>query len=332
MRDLRTDGPGTRLATAVAITGLVWGLAGCSGPPAPAAPVIGTPQARPVTGTSAAAAAASVSATPSAPASATPTTAPCSAPPVIAHRGEGGLVSSFPENTSAAELDAVRHGASVMNVDVHWTSDDVPVAIHDQTLNRTTTGSGAVSSISSAAFTALDLKRNNGTPYPGPAHPQTLAQLLQAVGGAQLPILIQMEQDPFSGGAGQASINSLVSTVSESGYGAQVVVSGWAADDLSAFHRADPTVPLAYIQESGDPSAASITATGASILYIDYVGVTKAEVSAWHQHGVTVWVWTPPYQSQWASLRAMGVDAIATNWVGAYRRWGTPCALPATLR
>jgi glycerophosphoryl diester phosphodiesterase len=235
----------------------------------------------------------------------------------------------FPENTSAAELDAIKHGASMMNVDVQWTSDVVPVALHDTDLNRTTSGSGPVSAISSAKFTALRSLNNDGTANFGRLHPQTLAQLLAAVRGTGLPIVIQMESNPFAGGAGQAAVDSLAAVISNSGYAEKTIVAGWDAQDITAFHQTDPNVRVAYLQESGTPTTASITATGAHILYIDYIGVTAAKVATWHQGGLTVWVWTPPYQSQWASLRKMGVDAITTNWVPDYARWAQPC--PATV-
>jgi glycerophosphoryl diester phosphodiesterase len=250
----------------------------------------------------------------------------CDAPPVIAHRGEGGSVSTYPENTSAAELDAITHGASIMNVNVQWTADNVPVALHDTTLNRTTSGTGPVSAITSANFIALTLKNNDGAANGAHLHPQTLAQLLAAVRGSAVPIVIQMESDPFAaGGEGQAAVNSLVAAITASGYASQIVVAGWTAGDVHAFHQTDPAVRVAYIQETSNPTADAITATGAQILYIDYVGVTAAEVAAWHHGGVAVWVWTPPGPSQWTALRAMGVDAIATNWIPTYTQWATPC-------
>ncbi len=255
----------------------------------------------------------------------------CSAPPVIAHRGEGGSVAPLPENTSAAELAAVAQGASMLNADVRWTKDDVPVAIHDRLLDRTTTGTGPVLSVTAAQFTALGLKSNDGKHrLPRNQHPQTLAQLLAAVKHTGVPIVLQMEADPFAaGGAGQASIDVLAAVIAASGYADKTVVGGWAPDDVTAFSAAAPNVMTAYIQESGHPSASSIVATGARILYIDYARLTKPQIAAWRAAGLAVWAWTPPFSWQWQHLRAMGVDAIATNWIPAYTHWSRPCpALP----
>lgn len=254
----------------------------------------------------------------------------CASPAVIAHRGDGAPgVTAYPENTSAAELDAVRHGTSMLNVDVRWTADDVPVAIHDATLDRTTTAAGRnvpVLSVTAAQFTGLWARNNNGTPYSGRVHPQTLAQLLAEVKGSGLPIVLQMEADPFGpGGGGQASINALAAVVSTSGYAGETVVGGWSAADVHAFAAAAPGVRTALIQEAlspmSAPAAGQLSASGVHILYIDYRGVTAASVAAYHQAGLSVWAWTPAFPQDWSALRAAGVDAIATNWVPSYVQW-----------
>src|SRR5712691_3977234 len=62
---------------------------------------------------------------------------------VIAHRGAS---SYAPENTIAAFDLAIRMGVGHLELDVHSTTDERVVVIHDDTLDRTTTGSGPVAS------------------------------------------------------------------------------------------------------------------------------------------------------------------------------------------
>lgn len=331
----RRGSSSTRLLAALLAAGMLCASAACSATGAPASPadphgidhLVGHTTAEPIAGAG----------SPSpAPQSRGPAGWPrpwhtpgasCSAPPVIAHRGEGGTIASLPENTSAAELAAAAQGASMLNADIRWTADDVPVAVHDARLDRTTTGTGPVLSVTAAQFTALGLRSNDGKRVlAGHQHPQTLAQLLAAVKHTGLPVVLQMEADPFAaGGAGQASINALAGVVAASGYADRVVVGGWAVDDVSAFSAAAPDVMTAYIQESGDPAPSAILATGARILYIDYARVTAPQIVAWHKAGLAVWVWTPPFSAQWIHLRAIGVDAVATNWVPEYEHWARPC-------
>lgn len=69
---------------------------------------------------------------------------------VIAHRGGARL---WPENTLVAFGGAVDLGSDVLEMDVYQTADRVPVVIHDDTVDRTTSGTGRVD-----AFTLAELK------------------------------------------------------------------------------------------------------------------------------------------------------------------------------
>ncbi|MDP1573821.1 MAG: glycerophosphodiester phosphodiesterase family protein [Coxiellaceae bacterium] len=63
-------------------------------------------------------------------------------PFAIAHRGASQLA---PENTLAALSLAKKKGAIAVECDIQLTKDNVPVILHDATLNRTTNGSGLLS-------------------------------------------------------------------------------------------------------------------------------------------------------------------------------------------
>jgi glycerophosphoryl diester phosphodiesterase len=74
-------------------------------------------------------------------------------PLVIAHRGGADL---FPENTLAAYEGAAALGCRAVEAgDLQLTADGVLVAMHDATVDRTTTGTGNVSDLSLAAVRAL---------------------------------------------------------------------------------------------------------------------------------------------------------------------------------
>lgn len=67
------------------------------------------------------------------------------APPVaFAHRGAHGAASGAGENSFEAFRAAVDMGYRYVETDVHRTADGVVVALHDETLDRTTNGEGAV--------------------------------------------------------------------------------------------------------------------------------------------------------------------------------------------
>lgn len=72
---------------------------------------------------------------------------------VLAHRGGGTLA---PENTIAAIEVGRAHGFRAVEFDTRLARDDVPVVIHDATLERTTSGSGPVIGRSAAELAQLD--------------------------------------------------------------------------------------------------------------------------------------------------------------------------------
>ena len=82
-------------------------------------------------------------------------------PRILAHRGGGSLA---PENT----LGAIRLGAKLgfkgVEFDVMLAGDGTPVLIHDETLERTTNGRGAVAATPYAALAKLNA--GNGEPVP----------------------------------------------------------------------------------------------------------------------------------------------------------------------
>ena len=98
---------------------------------------------------------------------------------IIAHRGAS---SYAPENTMAAFDLAIQMGACHLELDVHLTHDDYLVVIHDDTVDRTTNGTGPVASQTLAALQALDAGAWFGAAFTGARIP-TLAEVLACYQG-----------------------------------------------------------------------------------------------------------------------------------------------------
>jgi glycerophosphoryl diester phosphodiesterase len=98
-----------------------------------------------------------------------------SRPLVIAHRGASARA---PENTIAAFELAVALGADMLELDVRLSADDQPVVIHDETLDRTTTGSGWVRDLSLSELKRLDAGAWRGPAFRG-QRLQTLGEVLE---------------------------------------------------------------------------------------------------------------------------------------------------------
>tara|TARA_Y100001936_G_scaffold5697_1_gene5082 strand:+ start:51 stop:1292 length:1242 start_codon:yes stop_codon:yes gene_type:complete len=71
----------------------------------------------------------------------------------IAHRGHS---SQAPENTFAAFDLALSNNFKYIETDVQLTSDDIPVIIHDDTVDRTSNGKGSVKDLKLSEIKSLD--------------------------------------------------------------------------------------------------------------------------------------------------------------------------------
>ncbi len=83
---------------------------------------------------------------------------------IAAHRG---FAARAPENTMAAFRQAAEFGCLWIETDVQLSADGVPVLIHDETVNRTTNGSGKVTDLTLRELRALDAGLWAGEVYQG---------------------------------------------------------------------------------------------------------------------------------------------------------------------
>ena len=72
---------------------------------------------------------------------------------IFAHRGSKG---THPENTLASFKGAVRVGSDGIELDVHLTKDGQLVVIHDETVDRTTNGTGEIRTLTLAEIKEFD--------------------------------------------------------------------------------------------------------------------------------------------------------------------------------
>jgi glycerophosphoryl diester phosphodiesterase len=108
---------------------------------------------------------------------------------VVAHRGASAVL---PENTMASFARGVEMGADAIELDVHLTADGQLAVIHDETVDRTTDGTGAVADLTMDQLRALDAgfrfaDADGAFPHRGagmaiPTLPEVLAWLPAGVG------------------------------------------------------------------------------------------------------------------------------------------------------
>jgi glycerophosphoryl diester phosphodiesterase len=109
-------------------------------------------------------------------------------PMVIAHRGGSDLA---PENTLAAFRNAVEVGADAIELDVRLTKDRRVAVFHDRRIDRTTTGSGTIGTLTMEELKNLDAGSWYGREYAGERVP-SLEDVFEAV-PEDFPVYVEMK-------------------------------------------------------------------------------------------------------------------------------------------
>ncbi len=247
---------------------------------------------------------------------------------VMAHAGGDGL---WPGNTMRAFDAATRLGVDVLEVDMHATSDGVLVTIHDETVDRTTDGRGAVAQMGLAQVQALDAGYRwtpDGTNLeiaPGAALPYrgtgvtipSLREVLQALPGVGVNVDIKQHDE--------ATALALCEVIRSEDAVDRVMVASFSAPTLNAFRRACPEVATSasprevvtfFVLSTLRLTAAYSPPFDALQVPVSQAGlrvVTPHFVRAAHSRGVEVHVWTIDDVGTMTDLIEMQVDGIITD-------------------
>ena len=231
-------------------------------------------------------------------------------PLVVAHRGGAGLA---PENTLAACGLALRLGVDAVELDVRLTTDGVPILLHDATLDRTTSGQGAVGTWSAADLRGLDATRS----FPGgdlsSEPPPTLAQALALLQG-HAEAHVELKGDPQ---VRPALARAVLAVVAEADPRDVLVISfDW--DVLALVGMLAPGIrrgALARVWPAGGaPRLKRLRATGTEWLGVHHGALTPERLAAAHAAGLRLGVWTVNEVAAMHRAVALGVDAITTDW------------------
>jgi glycerophosphoryl diester phosphodiesterase len=249
------------------------------------------------------------------------------------HRGRRR--ASDPVFTGARILEAMRLGASV-EVDLVVTGDKGMAVLHDMTLDRETTGTGAVAAASDAAIRMLQLRGNDTAPIDdrvmllddlcrlmaqGEVHPDALLQLDYK---EDETVLDARAIEKFAAATRPVAPNMIVS----SGSAAAVKLltdavpgmrSGYDASNEQKFKAA---VAAGALQGFVDDAVA--TAPGVDMIYLYWEIVTQAAdagfdiIEAFQRHGKRIDAWTIREASAAtkpvvARLLELKVDQITTD-------------------
>jgi glycerophosphoryl diester phosphodiesterase len=256
---------------------------------------------------------------------------------VIAYAHQGGAYE-WPSSTLLAVRNALKAGATAIELDVHATADGELVVCHDATVDRTTNGHGAIAELTLAELQQLD---NAYWFIPGsdvaPGHPPdeyplrgrapedpdlriaTLREVLELCPGVVLNLDIKQTAPavaPYE--------EPLARLLAEYERDDDVIVASFLDIATERFAACAPGVATSAgtvatgtfwraVHDGAQPPPLRALAFQVPEYYGETLVVDEQFVGGAHEAGIAVHVWTVDDEPSMARLLDLGVDGIITD-------------------
>lgn len=220
---------------------------------------------------------------------------------IWAHRGAS---VAAPENTMAAFEKAIEMGADGVEFDVQRSADGHLVVIHDETVDRTSDGTGRVVDLSLDELRRLDVGGGERIPL--------LAEVLDLFAPTGMVVNVELKSSiEFYPGIGQDAIR----VVADSGMTARVVYSSFNHYTLAGMRAHVPAAQLGLLMADGIHEPWDYARRfGAGALHPGYHLLQQpGYVEKAHEAGLRVNTWTVDDPDHIRLVASLGVDAIVTN-------------------
>jgi glycerophosphoryl diester phosphodiesterase len=225
---------------------------------------------------------------------------------VIAHRGASGYA---PENTLAAFRRAVSLGANFIETDLQLSRDARFVAIHDDSVDRTTNGKGRVHDLTLAELRRLDAGSWFASEFGGEQIP-TLEEILDLC--KKHDVVFYLELKPGGSWGGE---HALISALRESGEIPRTVVISFDASMLQKLRQIEPTLMTGLLYEGKlDHPVDKAVEVGARQLAVRGDLVTPALLANSRKRDLQVVCWTVNHPAHMRMLVEAGVDGIMSDY------------------
>ena len=220
---------------------------------------------------------------------------------VVAHRGGAALA---PENTLTAFQNAVTVGAKWIEFDIHRTKDGELVIMHDDTVDRTTNGSGMIKDMTAADFAALQMADGKTPP--------TLDAVIDIAKKGGIGMFAEVKSPELYPGLGL----EVLQKIEDADYVDHTVIISFGLDELANIKKANPDQrvcalymnPLKAMNPQPE-DADMVCPMGETAILFPWV-IKRA-----HDQGreIYVWPWKLDNAFGYRLLFALGVDGVIAN-------------------
>ena len=233
---------------------------------------------------------------------------------VAAHRGGAALA---PENSLAAFRNAIALGADILEFDLHLTRDGEIVVIHDPTLDRTTTMTGAVRDRSLAELAAAKLKSSDGAVTE--ERVPTFAQVLDLAKPMALELLPEIKI-----GADRAAYpgieEKVIAILRAKNMLGRSSIQAFQPETIRRLRQIEPSVRTMFLvsrnRAKGHQPIDAVTwarDAGSTDLGIDHRLVDASLVAAARAAKIRLSAWTVNDEGDMARMLVLGIDVIMSD-------------------
>ncbi|MCL2657384.1 MAG: glycerophosphodiester phosphodiesterase [Betaproteobacteria bacterium] len=228
-------------------------------------------------------------------------------PAVVAHRCGGTLA---PENTLIGLDHALAHRCKAVEFDVMLSGSGTPVLMHDETLTRTTNGSGRVSETPDSVLCNLDAGSWKAPQFAGERIPRFVDALSRC---AELGLAANVEIKPAAGY--EVETGRIVGEYCHrQGVAQLLLLSSFSIAALLAAAEAVPQLPRALLVERLSSDWFRLAETLELDGFVcESRHLRQEQVAAVRQAGLNVAVYTENKFARAVLLRTWGVQSIITD-------------------
>lgn len=227
---------------------------------------------------------------------------------IFAHRG---VASLYPENTMIAFQEAVRLKCDGIELDVQLTKDEVPVVIHDETLERTTNGTGWVKDYMYDELKLLNASYKFGNQF-GHCPIPTLEEVCNFISNTSITLNIELKNEIITYAKLEEKVYDLILSYNLKN---QVVISSFNHKSLKHFRSIAKDVNTAVLSENSIENVVEyIQDLGASGYHPNFSTITMEQVEELNTSGIAVRPYTVNDPQVLQKFSEWGIEAIITDY------------------
>lgn len=203
----------------------------------------------------------------------------------VNHRG---YCVDAPENTLPAYRLSKLNGFHYAETDIRFTLDDVPVLIHDATIDRTSNGTGSVNQLRFEEIRSLDFGGWKSDDFIGTKIP-SLAEFLALCRDINLRPYLELKVGT------RPQVESVVNLVEEYGLQGDAVYISFSSTLLKYVAEFDTTAAVGFLTSTMSDSAIQTALglrNGSNYVFIDASDYSETAVSLCQSASIPLEVWT----------------------------------------